>query len=52
MKHTRSADQRKVIGGVPGRGESLERPEASPFGELYVDLAAPGGERRSEALAQ
>ena len=47
-----AGDQREVIGGVAGRGEGHERPEASPLGELHVDLAPPRGQRRGTPLAQ
>ena len=33
------ADQREVIGGMPGVETAIEGPEAGPFGELHVDLA-------------
>ena len=44
--------QRVVVGGVPGRGDGLQRAEAHTFAELDVDGAAPRGERRGMACEQ
>src|ERR1039458_479543 len=40
-------EQCEVIRGVSGCGESLERPKASPFGELYVDVSTTGAQHAS-----
>jgi hypothetical protein len=45
-------EQCEVIRGVSGCGESLERPKASPFGELYVDVSTTGSKRGRITFAQ
>ena len=46
------AHEREVVGGVPRRRDSLERPEADALGERHVRLAAARRQRRRMALAQ
>ena len=48
-----TGDQREVVGGVSGRGESLKGPEARPFGKRDVGVIITcGRKRRRIVLAQ